>query len=79
MKDNDQIKKELQEKGFDGVYYPGECACCFDDFAPCGHSAEECLPGYIIRCGKVGEGCKYGNAFCLSSIPFNHKCWMEDK
>ena len=42
-------EKWLKESGFDGLYYPGECACLVGDLAPCGLSEEDtcdCLPGY---------------------------------
>ena len=43
----DIIARYLYRKGYDGVYSEyGECACNFEDFAPCGESCRECIPGY---------------------------------
>jgi hypothetical protein len=41
--------KTLKEKGYDGLYYPGACACEIGDLRPCGSTIEdtlECKPGY---------------------------------
>jgi hypothetical protein len=42
----EDAEKYLQHTGFDGLYYPGECACKLGDLCPCGESPEDCLPGY---------------------------------
>ena len=43
------IKEWLTENGYDGLYYPGECACKISELFPCGDYEEmlECEPGYI--------------------------------
>lgn len=40
------IAEWLKEKGFDGLYFPGECACLLNDLVPCGEYTGECEPGY---------------------------------
>jgi len=41
------VKKYLEENGYDGLYYPGECACENDDLAPCGEDISKCDAGYF--------------------------------
>ena len=45
------VETYLKEKGFDGLYNPGECACKIDDLFPCygDGSVLECMPGYISK------------------------------
>ena len=43
----------LKEKGFSGLYLPGECGCSFDDVAPCGEENVPCKPGYLGKDGWV--------------------------
>jgi len=43
------VEKYLEENGFDGLFYPGECACRCGDLAPCDHILLECEPGYLDR------------------------------
>jgi len=38
----------LTEKGFDGLFYPGECACKSEDLMPCDASCLACEPGCLI-------------------------------
>ena len=40
----------LTRRGFDGLYFPGECACEADDLYPCGERHEDCEPGYKGNC-----------------------------
>lgn len=46
------IKAKLIDDGFNGLYYPGECACVVDDLAPCGETQDggdyinDCHGGY---------------------------------
>ncbi len=40
MKTPDEVATELKRDGFDGLYYPGECACLSNDLAPCGEWEE---------------------------------------
>ena len=61
------VKSQLVNKGFSGLYYPGECGCGLDDLAPCGeHRVGEgegaymngCRPGYQHndpRPGREGD------------------------
>jgi hypothetical protein len=42
----------LREHGFDGLFYPGECACFVGDIAPCGQIGGECEPGYAGTCDE---------------------------
>lgn len=39
-------KSDLEKSGYTGLFYPGECACTIDDFAPCGEDTSECEFGY---------------------------------
>jgi len=50
MNVKDIVAKYLKQNGYDGIYYPGECACKIDDLAPCGESLLECIPGYEKPC-----------------------------
>ncbi len=36
----------LKEHDYDGLTWPEECGCGFDDFAPCGIVNLCCEPGY---------------------------------
>lgn len=40
----------LTEHGFDGLYYPGECACVVGDLMPCSSEQGSCRPGYRTEC-----------------------------
>lgn len=57
MTDHDklaEIRARLIAEGYDGLHFPGECACSVDDIAPCGSCAQDdgeefindCEPGY---------------------------------
>jgi len=39
----------LKRRGFDGLYFPGECACKVDDLYPCGERCD-CKPGVLKPC-----------------------------
>lgn len=46
MTDQDKltgVRERLVAEGYDGLMFPGECACCMDDLAPCGMT--ECDDG----------------------------------
>lgn len=40
----------LRKHGYDGLYFPGECACKTDDLYPCGERQSGCLPGVLKPC-----------------------------
>lgn len=42
----------LTRRGFDGLYYPGECACKVDDLYPCGER-QNCEPGVLKPCPET--------------------------
>jgi len=42
------IKDYLIEKGYDGLYSAGNCACKIDDLIPCQDSCENCCAGYLL-------------------------------
>lgn len=44
---HDIIKEFLIKEGYDGLFYPGECACKIDDLCPCGSNCLDCEPGYL--------------------------------
>lgn len=49
-----EVKEKLEAGGYDGLYFPGECACTTDDLAPCGECQRDdddefingCAPGH---------------------------------
>ena len=47
------ITEYLKENGFDGLFFPGECACRADDLAPCENILPGCQPGYLGPCPKT--------------------------
>jgi len=49
------LKDYLKENGYDGLFYPGECACKIDDLCPCQSNCMDCQPGYF----KDKEDCDY--------------------
>lgn len=44
------VQGYLEQNGYDGLFYPGECACRKSDLAPCGNINEQCQPGYLQPC-----------------------------
>jgi len=62
-----EVKEKLKVGGYGGLFYPGECACTLDEFAPCGEREREddeeyinnCEPGYVFRDPRPGApiGC----------------------
>ena len=43
--------KQAKKAGFGGVHSPdGDCACEFDDFAPCDESPDDCILGKKVEC-----------------------------
>ena len=46
------IKEYLIKNNYDGLYYPGECACKLSDLFPCclPESILDCKPGYKMSC-----------------------------
>ena len=60
------IKRCLIEKGYGGLYCPGECACETADLFPCGEpsSLQECHPGYKYPANKDS-----GFDFCIGPKP----------
>jgi hypothetical protein len=44
------VRKYLEENGFDGLCYSGECACINDDLMPCDDNCIGCEAGYVIDC-----------------------------
>ena len=55
--------RQLRKAGYDGLYYPGECACLVDDLYPCGERQDGCRPGYNGDCTDEceHEGAGKGN------------------
>ena len=42
------IKEYLIKNNYDGLFYPGECACKIDDLCPCcAEICMNCQPGYF--------------------------------
>lgn len=44
------IENYLEEKNYDGLFYPDRCACEKGDLFPCGEGCPECEPGYKSKC-----------------------------
>jgi hypothetical protein len=44
------IEKYLIENGYDGLYYPCECACVIGDLNPCSENPLNCKAGYRQDC-----------------------------
>ena len=44
------VEEYLQEHGYDGLFFPGECACEVGDLAPCGEYIGGCRVGYKAVC-----------------------------
>lgn len=42
------VREYLEKNGYDGLYYPGECACTIKDIAPCGQIDGSCIAGHYI-------------------------------
>lgn len=42
--------RQLKRAGYDGLYFPGECACLVEDLYPCGERQEGCRPGFKKPC-----------------------------
>lgn len=42
----------LRNRGYDGIYQPGECACLVDDMYPCGERHSDCRPGWRELCDE---------------------------
>jgi hypothetical protein len=64
------LRDYLTTHGYDGLYWPGECACLVDDFAPCGDIPRECRPGWRVPCDGT---CDAGRCqFHVSDDPANH-------
>lgn len=46
----DAIREKLKAGGYDGLLYPGECACELKDLAPCGECQQQDGEDYINGC-----------------------------
>ena len=46
----DVLIEGLKRNGYDGLFYPGECACLLDDLAPCDEDPLRCEPGVKRDC-----------------------------
>jgi len=55
MNCKDMVKQYLIDNNYDGLFYPGECACGLDDMFPCGEYMMDCEPGYKIPCPNKGD------------------------
>ena len=65
-----ELRDWLTQRGFDGLYSSGECACILNDLVPCADGlGEECTPGYRIACNACDEF-----DYCISSQ--KDECWL---
>ena len=44
------VKEYLETNGYEGLFYPGECACELEDLMPCDEPNMNCEPGYKEPC-----------------------------
>ena len=51
----DIVKEYLEKNGFDGLYYPGECACKLSNLFPCEDTPVDCIAGYLNKCPEDCE------------------------
>jgi len=49
------VQEWLKENGYDGLYYPGICACKVDELIPCGQINGECRAGHIQKQDSSGD------------------------
>ena len=62
------IKEWLENNGYDGLYYDGECGCMLDDLAPCcGDEIMDCQAGYKTKC--TNNGCDGACDWHISKNP----------
>jgi len=61
------VAEWLKQNGYDGLAYPGECACLTDDLAPCGEIQGGCTAGYRALCAP---GCGHEGY-----DPNDPSCW----
>ena len=52
------VTAHLKSNGFDGLYYPGVCACKLPDLMPCDEPQTDCQAGHLIPCDP--ETCEVG-------------------
>lgn len=50
------VEKYLKDNKYDGLYYPGECACSIEDgLMPCDGDSSECKSGIFGKCSDCKE------------------------
>lgn len=61
----------LLNRGYDGLYAAGECACECSDLYPCGERQDDCRPGYKGNCTDAceHEGAGEGNWHISANKP----------
>jgi len=50
------IREYLENNGFDGLFFPGECCCDLQDLIACNEYCAECQPGYKLPDREDPEG-----------------------
>lgn len=53
------LKDYLTQNGYDGLFFPGECACLKEDLEPCGHLNKDCQPGYRVESTNPDDDCDW--------------------
>jgi len=56
------VQQYLVDNDYDGLFFPGECACLKENLFPCGSGFEECTAGYKTEC-TCGQGCDFDIAY----------------
>lgn len=56
----DIVRNAIEDGGFDGLYYPDECACDLEDLAPCNGGP---WPGCRAGLKTMGCDCGEGHAY----------------
>jgi hypothetical protein len=65
------IKNYLEDNGYDGLFFPGECACTINDLMPCENFCNECEAGVFRDCKQCGnkdnenKTCDRGFDYCI--------------
>ena len=58
------VEDYLKKNGYDGLFYPGECACTLENLMFCGEVNNPCEAGVFIDCEEAGMS-KDDFDFCI--------------
>ncbi len=72
------IQQYLKDNGYDGLFYPGECACKVDDLIPCNADCYmDCEPGYVTPCNCGDHDFHIGPKQLKTSEQWQEVCTVE--